>query len=362
MPARAEKERLNLLLGSHLTTIHETLQVLDQTPSSSSFDSKVSWEDVLKMADQVSKQATTVGMLWSGDKPESKAIEENMTAYFNNLQGFLLVSHGSMVGAGPTLSSSIHESVKQVVDSSFRLMKETVSLYGSHNEVQKQSVPQLVGVVWEACSALKKTPSSNITAIGRGMTKVAVSVKDVLREMKELKPGSSDVPAETESEPHDDNSSEGDGELGNDLSPEEMKIAERAIVVVSDTLSVLKELIRSITGLIKMEKPNDNSGFVDSLEKLLQLCQELSQQIDEIGACLYPPQEIPSIEAATEKIHGIIDGMQVEIGGLQGASDAFLETCNGLKSSMRELVFELSNSTGTADIEARVENITLADK
>ncbi|CAK8573971.1 unnamed protein product [Lathyrus sativus] len=359
MPARADKERLNLLLGSHLTTIHETLQVLDQTPSSSSFDSKVSWEDVLKMADQVSKQATTVGMLWSGDQPDSKAIEENMTSFFNNLQGFLLVSHGSTVGAGPTLSSSIHESVKQVVDSSFRLMKETVSLYGTHNEVQKQSVPQLVGVVWEACSALKKTPSSNITAIGRGMMKVAVSVKDVLREMKELKPGSSDDPAEAESEPHDDNSSE--GELGSDLSPEEMKIAERAIVVVSDTLSVLKELVRSITGLIKMEKPNDNSGFVDSLEKLLQLCHELSQQIDEIGACLYPPQEITSIEAAMEKIHSIIDGMQVEIGGLQGASDAFQETCNGLRSSMKELVSELSNSS-TADIEIRVENITLADK
>lgn len=191
------------------------------------------------------------------------------------------------------------------------------------------------------------------------MTKVAVSVKDVLREMKELKPGSSDDPADTESEPHDDNSSE--GELGNDLSPEEMKIAEKAIVVVSDTLSVLKELIRSITGLIKMEKPNDNSGFVDSLEKLLRLCQELSQQIDEVGACLYPPQEIPAIEAAIEKIHSIIDGMEVEIGGLQGASDAFLETCNGLKSSMSELVSELSNSS-TADIEARVENITLADK
>ncbi|KAK7256749.1 hypothetical protein RIF29_30207 [Crotalaria pallida] len=71
-----------------------------------------------------------VGMLWTGEKPDSKAIEENMTSYFNTLQGFLLLSHGSTVGAGPTLSSSIHASVKQVVDSSFRLMKETVSLYG----------------------------------------------------------------------------------------------------------------------------------------------------------------------------------------------------------------------------------------
>ncbi|KAK2367607.1 cyclin-D1-binding protein [Trifolium repens] len=97
---RAEKERLNHILGSHLTTIHETLQVLDQTPS---FGAKVTWEDVIKMSEQVSKQATT---------------------------GFLLISYSSIVGMGPTLSPSIYESVKQVVDSSFRLTKETVSLYG----------------------------------------------------------------------------------------------------------------------------------------------------------------------------------------------------------------------------------------
>ncbi|KAK2423054.1 cyclin-D1-binding protein [Trifolium repens] len=82
---RAEKERLNHILGSHLTTIHETLQVLDQTPS---FDAKVTWEYVIKMSEQVSKQATTVGMLWTGDQPEAKAIEENMISYFNNLQVF----------------------------------------------------------------------------------------------------------------------------------------------------------------------------------------------------------------------------------------------------------------------------------
>jgi hypothetical protein len=38
------------------------------------------------------------------------------------------------------------------------------------------------------------------------MTKFEVSVKDVLREMKELKLVSSDDPADTESEPCDDNS------------------------------------------------------------------------------------------------------------------------------------------------------------
>ncbi|MED6196720.1 hypothetical protein PIB30_050028 [Stylosanthes scabra] len=311
--------------------------------------------------------SAAVGMLWTGEKPGAKAIEENMTTYFNTLQGFLLVSHASTVGAGPTLSSSVHASVKQVVDSSFRLMKDTVSSYGSHSGDQKLSVPQLVGAVWEACDALKKTPATNITAIGRAMTQVAVSVKDVLREMKELKPCSSADPVDTaaescaeatEDEPHDDNLSEGD--LGNDLSPEEMKVAEKAVVVVSDTLSVIKELIRSITGLLKLERPNDSGSFVDSLEKLLKKCQELGRQIDEIGACLYPPQEISAIKAATDEISCIIEVVQAELGGLKGSSDAFVEACNALKSSFTQLASEISSSS-TADIEAKVENITLSN-
>ncbi|XP_054823119.1 uncharacterized protein LOC129321398 isoform X2 [Prosopis cineraria] len=300
------------------------------------------------MGDQVSKQATIVGMLLSGQKPELKAIEETMTSYFNTLQGFLLLSHGSTVGAGPTLSSCIHASVKQVVDSSFRLTKEVVSLYGSQGKDQQLSISQLVGVVWEACSALKKTPSTNITAIGRGVTQIAVSMKDVLRELNELRPDSSDEV------------SDNDGELGNDLSPEEMKIAQAATVVVSDALSVVKELIRCISGMLKLEKPGDSGDFVDSLEKLLKLCQELGLQIDEIGACLYPPQEVPAIEAAMVKIQSIIDDMQGVLGGLRGASATFLEACNVLRSSMRHLASELSSS-GTADLEAKVENMTLSN-
>lgn len=79
------------------------------------------------------------GMLWTGQKPEAKAMEDTMTSYFNTLQGFLLHSHGSTVGAGPTLSSCIHASVKQVVDSSFKLMKEFVALYGNPSYIPSPS-------------------------------------------------------------------------------------------------------------------------------------------------------------------------------------------------------------------------------
>ena len=37
------------------------------------------------------------------------------------------------------------------------------------------------------------------------------------------------------------------------------------------------------------------------------LCQGIGAQIDEVGACLYPPQEGPAMKAASEKIRGSVD-------------------------------------------------------
>ncbi|KAL5553033.1 hypothetical protein UlMin_040434 [Ulmus minor] len=349
---KGEREQLFQTLNSHLNTIHETFQVLDQSPASSL--EKVKWEDVVKMGEQVSKQATIVGMLWTGESPRAKELKENMETYFNMLQGFLLLSHGSTVGAGPTLSSSVHATVKQVVDCSFKLLKESVSLFEA-NKDQKLGIPQLVGAVWEACTALNKTPGSNVTAIGRAMTQVAVSIKDVLREMKELKPDSC---MKDESELQDDGSNLSEDDLGNDLSPEEMKVVQMAITVVSETLVMVKELIRSITGLLKLEKPNDTSDFVDSLEKLLKQCQGIGTQIDELGACLYPPQEVPVMQEALQKISSIMDDMQKELETLKGNSEAFLQACNGLKDSMRQLKSEL-DCADPSDLGMKVQNVVV---
>ncbi|XP_019164840.1 PREDICTED: uncharacterized protein LOC109160996 [Ipomoea nil] len=354
---KAEREKLNGLLNEHLNTIHETLQVLDQNAASSL--ERISWNDVIQMGEQLSKQATNVGMLWTGETPELKVLEENMSAYFSTLQGLLLLSHGSTVGAGPTLSACIHASIKQVIDSSFILMKDTVATYGSRNKTQKLSIPQLVGTVWEACSALKKTPGTNITAIGRAMTQTAVSMKDVLREIKELKPASSESgdedSIEAESKP-DDSDDLFDGDLGNDLSPEEMKIAQLSTNVVSETLVVVKELIRSITGLLKQESTENSTAFVDSLERLLKFCQGIGLQIDELGASLYPPQEISSIRKAMEVISTTIDEMTSELENLKGSTEGYLKASTGLRTSLKHLGSEL----GSADsITQNMENLAV---
>lgn len=364
--AGGDHGHLARVLNSHLDTIHDTFQVLSQKPSC--FLKRVSWDEVVKIGDQVSKQATVVGMLWTGQKPQAKAMEESMTTYFNALQGFLLLSHGSMVGAGPTLSSNIHKLAKKVVDSSFKLLSSSVHSYGSSNdEEQGVSIPVLVGTVWEACSALKKAPATNITAIGRAMSQVAVTMKDVLREMKELKPACPDPSHEAsdvsstkeEGETQvDDNSSEGD--IGNDLSPEDMKVANAAIVVVSDTLTVVKELIRAITGLLKMENSDDNSAFVDSLEKLLTLCQGIGVQIDELGACLYPPQEISAMTVVSGKMLTHLNDLQVEVENINGASEGFVRACDIVRSSLKQFESDLSSSCPD-DLESLLRSTTLND-
>ena len=54
---KREVERLHQSLGTHMSNIHETLQILDQKPASSL--QKVSWHEAIKIGEQVSKHATT---------------------------------------------------------------------------------------------------------------------------------------------------------------------------------------------------------------------------------------------------------------------------------------------------------------
>ncbi|KAF7148498.1 hypothetical protein RHSIM_Rhsim03G0134600 [Rhododendron simsii] len=203
---------------------------------------------------------------------------------------------------------------------------------GSSNKDQKLSIPPLVGPVWDACSALKKTPSTNITAIGWAITQIPVSMKDVLREMKELKPASAkpkdedseEASVKDDSGPHDSDDSYG-GDLGNDFSPEEMKIAQLAIGVVSETLIVIKELICFITSLNKQENPNNGNDFVNPLERFLKLCQESGLQ---------PWKKYP----------GLLMECRIEVNILEGSSEAFFQACTGLRGSLREMESELGSS------------------
>ncbi|KAL6007388.1 hypothetical protein ACLOJK_032885 [Asimina triloba] len=354
---KGSRNPLAIALNSHIQTIHETFQMLDEEVVSSV--EKAEWSEVTKLGDQISRQATVAGMLWSGEVPNPRELEENMAAYFNLLQGLLLLCHGSMVGAGPTLCASIRSSAKQVVDCSISLFRGGVSPKDSGCTSGKLAIPQLAGAVWEACSALKKTPTTNYTAVGRAITQVAVSVKDVLREMNEIKPSSAssatgDASNES-SEPHDDNDSSEDDDLGNDFSPEEMVLAQSVTSVVSDVLLAIKELIRFITGLVKQSNHPNYNESAGPLERLLEICREIGHQVDEIGACVYPPQEIPQMKSAMEKMSGALRRLQAEVESIGSSTEGFFRACEGLETSLSKLASELDCLD--TDVVADMQNL-----
>ncbi|PKA56954.1 hypothetical protein AXF42_Ash002258 [Apostasia shenzhenica] len=327
---RGKMANLSRALDSHVRSIEEMFQMLEKSVASSL--EKVEWSQVINLSEEVSKQATITGMLFNGETPEIKQLEENMEAYFNVLHGFILLCHGSTVGAGPTLHASICGSARQVIDCSLALLKEAASSCESPNSSKQSSIPRLSGSVWEACANLKKAPTANCTAIGRAITSVAVSVKDVVREMHELKPATTSTDSAVASPDEDDS---GD-ELGNDLSPEEMVIAQLAAEAVSDLLTVLKEVIRFVSGLLRTSNA-EGKDDVDALERMLICCQEIGTQGNELGASVYPPQEISSMKSSAKKICSAIDEMMKAIGITGGLSQSLLASFEGLKISLKKM-------------------------
>ncbi|KAF8784018.1 hypothetical protein HU200_000018 [Digitaria exilis] len=294
---------------------------------------RTEWSEVVKFGDQVSRQATVAGMIWSGDLPNVETLKENIVAYFNILQGFLLVCHGSMVGAGPTLHKSICGYAKNVVDSSFSLFKHAVSAYESRSPDRNTTVPQVTGTVWEACAALKKVPASNCIAIGRAMTQIGVCLKDILREMKELPIGdSSDSTAEkstngvvdtTSCSDRDEVSSDLDMDDDDDFTEEEAAVAKLVVTVVSDSLAVVKEAIRFITGLLK--------------------------------SSVYPPQDASEMKLAVKRLYDGINGMRKEIGHLGGSPASVFAALEGFEKCLGSLEGELAD-----DVVNDMENLTLS--
>lgn len=200
----------------------------------------------------------------------------------------------------------------------------------------------MTGTVWEACLALKKVPTTNCTAIGRAMTQIGVYLKDVLREMKELPIGDSgDNMAEKSSNGAGDMSCSdrdelsSDLEMGDDFTEEEVAIAKLIIPVASDSLVVVKEAIRFITGLLKSSgnQSRANEDKVEPMEKLLSYCREIADQVNDLGASVYPPQDTTEMKCTVKQLYNGINGMREEIGDLGGSPEStFVAFEGGLRS------------------------------
>lgn len=179
---------LSRALQRATTSVNEAFSLLNEPASSATENGD--WAEVKKAADLVSKHATTIGVLWT-QGPKIDEAGEAMKTFFDSLQGLLLLCHGCTVGAGPTLLTTIRNAAKNVLETSLSLLTRAVSfsVKGSERGEREQALPALVGAVWDSCTALKKTPFTNRAAIGRSLAQIATSVKDVLREIGEMREG-----------------------------------------------------------------------------------------------------------------------------------------------------------------------------
>lgn len=199
------------------------------------------------------------------------------------------------------------------------------------------------------------------------MTQSGVCLKDILREMKELPIGdSSDCTAEkstngavdtTSCSDRDEISSDLDMDDDDDFTEEEIAIAKLVVTVVSDSLVVVKESIRFITGLLKSSgnKNGANEDKVESMEKLLSHCKEIAGQVNDLGASVYPPQDASEMKLAIKRLYDGINGMRKEIGHLGGSPANAFAALEGFEKCLGALEAELAD-----DVVNEMENLTIS--
>ncbi|XP_078434740.1 uncharacterized protein LOC144705784 [Wolffia australiana] len=299
------KERLNRLLIVQAQSINDTFKLLD-APAAASMG-KTDWSEVMKMANEISNQATMCALLSSGSSLEQ--LEDFIGSYCNLLLGLVLLCHGSTVGAGPTLRASIRDFAKPVIDHSLSLLHEALSSYGLRKE--RPLMPTLAGKVSTSCTRLQGSPSTDSAAIVRALAQVGTSMKDVLRELCE---------------------EEEEGEGGEPV--------KWAIEVGAAAVKVVKEGMRFVGG--------GTVAAVEVMEGVLEKLQAVGVQVDELGASAIPPLEPEEMEENMAEILLLAAAVEDELkgGGSGGSADGLFRAVGDLVGLLRRLLQEAGVGKG----------------
>jgi hypothetical protein len=142
-----------------------------------------------------------------------------------------------------------------------------------------------------------------------------------------------------------------------DFTEEEIAIAKLVVTVVSDSLVVVKEAIRFVTSLLKISgnKNGANEDKVEPMEKLLSHCKEIADQVNDLGASVYPPQDASDMKLAVKRLYGGINGMRKEIGHLGGSPVNAFAALEGFEKCLGSLEAELAD-----DVVSEMENLTIS--
>ena len=166
-------------------------------------------------------------------------------------------------------------------------------------------------------------------AIIRAITQVGISIKDVLRELRELNPSGSTIGSEDD-----------------ELLPEEMEIVKLGMEVVTFALGVVKESIRFV---------GRSCARVEVMEEVSRKLQKVGEKVDDLGACIFPPQEMAAMVMAAEEMLKIAVDLIAVAGG--GGGDSLVEALEVFAGSLRRVVEVIGRNE--AGVETEMREMTL---
>ncbi|CAI5506385.1 unnamed protein product [Closterium sp. Naga37s-1] len=287
---------------------------------------KVTRDDVAKAAESLVKQAVKVAIFWAASTPPKSAEAAPLLSDFHDsFVASMLLLHACSAGAAATWHAAIRSAAEGVVSAATALLDTALT---TTNATQRaQLLPRQVGVLQSAYAALKKLPVSNEAAVGRALVTLAASMKDVAREVGEMvgregvengavgverseekgdvegegsavegrgvqeRPGEKDSKEEEDSSSNDKEEEDGDGGDGGDGDEDDEDEEEEEASLGEEE----RELARS--GL-------HVCVAAEGVIRFLRVCMGASEDVDEIGASLFPPQEPGTIRMRAQQLLG----------------------------------------------------------
>ncbi|CAI5959756.1 unnamed protein product [Closterium sp. NIES-64] len=268
---------------------------------------KVTRDDVAKAAESLVKQAVKVAIFWAAATPPKAAEAAPLLSDFHDsFVASMLLLHACSAGAAATWHAAIRSAAEGVVSAATALLD--TALTTSNATQRAQLLPRQVGVLQSAYAALKKLPVSNEAAVGRALVTVAASMKDVAREVGEMV-GREGVE---------------NGAVGEEKSEEKGGVEEEGRAVEGGGVPERpgekdSKEEENLSSNDKGEEEDGDGGDGgdgdddDEDEEEVSLGEEerelaqsglLVEDVDEIGASFFPPQEPGTIRMRAQQLLG----------------------------------------------------------
>ncbi|KAF2075433.1 hypothetical protein CYY_003262 [Polysphondylium violaceum] len=289
-------------------------------------------EQIIKSAKTLSHEITKICLLLQDlrAKPEFfDSIEETLDNIFSVYQGLAAYSSDSLFK-----SNQVHfrRLMKSVLDIFVAYKRNEESLgEDEENIIDKQ----LTARAWKSCEDIEKITIKNSIAIIERNKEISSMIQDASEEILEFQEKLEKIKAsfgqvkqdkqedfkdEQEKQEQEDKDDDVNGEFEQDdeeavydldddlevienISQQEVAMVDRVAATIEKSLSLSKvfgDIIKSNEkSKDKDDVSQDTKENVETMEKIINLLNELSKQVDDIASAVYPPQNLTYLESQT---------------------------------------------------------------